>query len=240
VYSDFSIKNMGEDGPLVKLDDPKVEKVTGETYGGLKVLCENAVLQAFGENATILRPTYIVGPGDHTDRFIHYIHRPLLGGRMAVPGKPSNPLSYIDVRDLAKFTEHAIANNLSGVYNTVEKPNSANFGQLIETSISLSQSEVTTTWVDGEFLAAQQEMMGDSYAMFPMWHDQDNADFAGFTSQAKAEAVGLTHRPFKDTVTDTYNWWIEQSQARRDKRRIHITQEFEKALLLAWDDAKNV
>lgn len=235
VYSDFSIPDMTEDAPLAQLEDPTVEQITGETYGGLKVLCEQAVTDTYGARATVLRPTFIIGPGDHTDRFIHYIHRPLQGGRMAIPGKPDNPVSYIDVRDLADFVGHVVEKRISGIYNVVNKHKSATFGELIETSIAASKSDVETTWVNSEFLAAQQAEMGENYRMFPMWLDQDNPKYGGFPSQAKAVAAGLINRPFKYTVIDTYKWWVEQPQERRDKRRILITEEFEKSLLAAWD-----
>jgi 2'-hydroxyisoflavone reductase len=235
VYSDFSIKGMTEDAPLIVLDDPSVEQITGDTYGGLKVLCENAVVEHFGETATILRPTYIVGPGDHTDRFIHYIHRPLSGGRMAMPGKPSNPVSYIDVRDLAAFVERSVANKITGIYNMVEQPNAATFGELIDLSVALAKSDTEVVWLDSEFLEKQRELIGEGYAMFPMWHDQDNSEFSGFSSQVKAAKAGLVTRPFKETVTSTYDWWIDESQERRDKRRVHISDEFEASLLAAWD-----
>src|SRR5688572_9239527 len=52
----------GEDAALVELDDPTVEEVTGETYGGLKVLCERAAVERFGPATVVVRPTYVVGP----------------------------------------------------------------------------------------------------------------------------------------------------------------------------------
>ena len=167
VYSDFSIKDMNEDAPLMKLDDPTVEQITGETYGGLKALCEQAVTKHYGDAATILRPTYIIGPGDHTDRFIHYIHRPILGGRMAMPGTPDNPISYVDVRDLARFVERCLSKKVTGVFNMVNKPGEGNFGELMSMSTSLNESDVKITWLDTDFLAEQKEQMGDKIRSIP-------------------------------------------------------------------------
>ena len=39
--------------------------------GMLKVLCEDYVRQAFGALSSIVRPGYIVGPLDPTDRFTY-------------------------------------------------------------------------------------------------------------------------------------------------------------------------
>ena len=92
------------------------------------------------------------------------------------------------------------------------------------------------TWLDTDFLAEQKEQMGDKYAQFPMWHDQNGPDGSGSTSQARAIAAGFTNREFRQTVSDTHSWWIKQPQERKDKRRAHISADFEKALLAAWDD----
>jgi 2'-hydroxyisoflavone reductase len=54
-----------EDAPLAELDDPGTEEVTGETYGGLKVLCERAAVDRFGPSTVVVRPTYVVGPDDY-------------------------------------------------------------------------------------------------------------------------------------------------------------------------------
>ncbi|MDQ3930372.1 MAG: epimerase, partial [Chloroflexota bacterium] len=50
-----------EDAPLQSLEDPTVEEVRGDTYGGLKALCEQAVQEAYPGRALIVRPTLIVG-----------------------------------------------------------------------------------------------------------------------------------------------------------------------------------
>ena len=47
---------------------PDTEDVTEETYGPLKVACELVVKEAFGDRPAVIRPGYIVGPHDPTDR----------------------------------------------------------------------------------------------------------------------------------------------------------------------------
>lgn len=55
VYANFSKMNQAEDAPLARLQDATTEVIDGETYGGLKVLCEQAAENAFPERALILR-----------------------------------------------------------------------------------------------------------------------------------------------------------------------------------------
>ncbi|NJN19836.1 MAG: hypothetical protein HC822_28170 [Oscillochloris sp.] len=43
VYPEYSKIGIDEDDPVGTLEDPTVEEITGETYGPLKALCEQAV-----------------------------------------------------------------------------------------------------------------------------------------------------------------------------------------------------
>ena len=55
VYADDRTPGQDEFAPLARLEDPTVEEVTGESYGGLKVLCEEAVGDVFPDRAAIAR-----------------------------------------------------------------------------------------------------------------------------------------------------------------------------------------
>ena len=46
----------------------------------------------------------IVGPGDQTDRFTYWPVRIDRGGEVLAPGNPSDPVQFIDARDLAEWT----------------------------------------------------------------------------------------------------------------------------------------
>ena len=73
------------------------------TYGAAKAQCERITLDAFGDRGIVVRPTYIVGPGDTTDRFPYWPLRMAQGGETLRPGKRDDPVQFIDVRDLAEF-----------------------------------------------------------------------------------------------------------------------------------------
>jgi 2'-hydroxyisoflavone reductase len=184
VYKDFLKKNMDEDSPLAEIDDPTSEDV-GKYYGALKVLCEQRVRENFSKAATILRPTFIVGPGDHTDRFIHYFDRPMKGGRMAMPGTPENDVGYVDVRDLAEHVVRSLENIKPGIYNMVNKPMAANFGELMKQSIALSKSDVELIWMDQAFLSKQEEIGDSIFGPFPMWVSSET----GFSTESQKRAV---------------------------------------------------
>ena len=92
-----------EDAPLAQLDDPSTEEVTNETYGGLKVLCEQAAVDAFGPDTAIVRPSYVVGPDDLTWRFSWWVDRIGRGGVVPVPEPKDSPMQWVDARDLGAF-----------------------------------------------------------------------------------------------------------------------------------------
>ncbi|MGH2736128.1 MAG: NAD-dependent epimerase/dehydratase family protein, partial [Actinomycetota bacterium] len=101
VYRDFSQAGLTEDAPLATLSDESVEEVTYETYGGLKVLCEEVVRAEYGDRCTVVRPHVVVGPHDDTDRFTYWVARTARGGDVLVPGRRDKPVQFVDARDLA-------------------------------------------------------------------------------------------------------------------------------------------
>src|SRR5581483_5696245 len=102
-YADNSIENQDERAKLATIADPTVEKVTEQTFGPLKALCEKAAADAFPGHATIVRPGYIVGPDDPSGRFTYWPVRIDRGGEVLAPGAPTDPVQIIDVRDLGAW-----------------------------------------------------------------------------------------------------------------------------------------
>jgi len=117
VYADYANPVTGEELPLRELSDPTVEELTGDTYGGLKVLCERAVQEVFGPGALIIRPGFIVGPWDATDRFTYWMRRIQRGGEMLAPGQPDDPMQVIDARDLAHFVVRLVEHRVVDTFN---------------------------------------------------------------------------------------------------------------------------
>lgn len=95
----------GEDGTLL--------------YGGIKVAGENAVREAMGEHAFVVRPGLVTGSGDRSDRFGYWPGRFARGGRVLVPDAPGQPIQYLDVRDLARWIVDAGEKDLAGTYDGV-------------------------------------------------------------------------------------------------------------------------
>ncbi|HEX6637378.1 MAG TPA: NAD-dependent epimerase/dehydratase family protein, partial [Steroidobacteraceae bacterium] len=128
VYDDMQDPPILETHKLAAIGDMPQDKLEGDNYGALKVLCEKVVQDSFGKRATILRPTYICGPGDVTDRFTYWPFRVAKGGEMLAPGTPDDPIQFIDVRDLAGFVRRCAERGTAGIYNLVTPPRWATMG----------------------------------------------------------------------------------------------------------------
>src|SRR4029078_10085664 len=95
---------LDESAPVGNLDDPNVEEVTGETYGPLKALCEQAVEQALPGRALTIRPGLIVGPHDYSERFTYWVQRVAQGGEEPAPGWAQRHPPTHQARERAEMT----------------------------------------------------------------------------------------------------------------------------------------
>src|SRR5262249_8107696 len=91
VYDDAALgPGSAEDGPR----RPAVrdtEELLQETYGPLKVACEDDVTARYARRATIVRPGKVAGPHDPQDGLTYWVRRGARRGRGAPPGRPPPP-----------------------------------------------------------------------------------------------------------------------------------------------------
>ncbi|MEX0708780.1 MAG: NAD-dependent epimerase/dehydratase family protein [Woeseia sp.] len=231
-YADFGAP-IDEDAPLATIDDETVEEVTGETYGPLKALCEKRAAQEFGaDRLAILRPTYICGPGDRTDRYTYWPVRTGQGGDMLWPGTPDDQIQIIDVRDLANFVVDVAEQRITGTYNTVTPPGSFTMGQLLEDSLAVTAADTRPVWVAHGFLDANGATEGRE---LPIWVPPvADSRYAARVSGARAHAKGLKNRPTRETARDTVRWWKTLPAERTATMRAGLAPEREALLLAGW------
>lgn len=232
VYAGFAEKFMDEDAPLGTIEDETVEDVTGETYGPLKALCEQAAERAWPGRTANIRPGLIVGPGDPTDRFTYWPVRVSRGGEVLAPGTPGDGIQFIDGRDLANWIIHCVEANVTGVYNAISPPGHYSIEDLLTTCRTVSDSDASFTWASAAFLR-EQGVRG--WADMPCWLPPEG-EFAGFghVNTARADDAGLKHRPLADIVRDTLEWHATRPDERRSTLRAGITAEREREVLAAW------
>jgi len=230
-YADFARPN-DESSPRGVLANPDEEQITNDTYGPMKALCEDYVRQAFGARSSIVRPGYIVGPLDPTDRFTYWPVRVAGGGEMAIPGTPEDPIQVIDVRDLTRFMLDLVERRVDGFFNAVTPPGALTMGGMIDTCQRVSGAETRFTWVDEDFLAKQLKPEGMNFAPWsPMRGEEAGASLTGIT---RSFAEGLRSRPLDETVRDTLAWHATRPAERQAQLRSGLSPEREAQLLAAW------
>ncbi|MDY7227303.1 epimerase [Hyalangium rubrum] len=233
-YASDQTPREDESAPTAKLADPTVETMgtNYENFGGLKRLCEEAAEKALPGRVANIRPGYIVGPLDGSDRFTYWPVRFDKGGQMLAPGTPEDPIQVIDVRDLAEWLVKVVEDNTTGIFNATGPEKPWNMGGVLATCKKVTGKDTKLTWVPAEFLAKHGES-GDG--SIPIWMPPTGKTAgAHLRSNAKAVKAGLKFRPTSVTVKDTLKYFKELPEERRNKPRAGLTPEREAELLALW------
>ena len=189
-----------EGSPRAELGDmPSDEMLPDyENYGALKALCEDVVIEVYGERALIVRPGLIVGPHDPTGRFTYWPHRVARGGELVAPGPPEQQVQFVDARDLGTWLVELLERRESGAFNATHPGMS--FSGLVESCRHVTGSDAEPIWIDGDWLASQG--IGE-WMELPLWlHDPDWVGMMR-ADVSRALAAGLTFRPLEETVAGT-------------------------------------
>lgn len=237
VYADGSKPGMAEDAPLAVYKGKDAMAETQQAlmadienlYGPLKALSEAEVRKHFGERSTIVRPGYIVGPRDETDRFTYWPWRVAQGGEMLVPGDGLDPIQIIDGRDLGEWMIRLAEAKTYGTFNAVGPGYPLLMDAMLYGCQAVTANAVQFTHVSPQFLDEQK-------VDTPIWVPRKDNPFAGYgqVSNARAVAAGLTFRPFATTVADLLDWFHALPADRQAKPRAGITREREAELLALW------
>ena len=202
VYADFARPATSETAPLKVLADPATETLDGESYGGLKVLCEDAAMQGFAGRCLISRPGLIVGPHDPTGRYTWWVQRIARGGEVLAPGRPGDAVQCIDARDVAAWHLRAAEQGTTGIFNLTGPVMPTTMGEFLDTATHALHADVRLNWVAEDFLLAHGVA---PWSDLPIWlptasHGMHHTDIT------HALATGLQTRPMEQTVLDTAAW----------------------------------
>jgi 2'-hydroxyisoflavone reductase len=233
-YASFARPN-DEHSPTGTLSNPDIEEITDTTYGPMKALCEQYTMEAFKGRAAVVRPGYIVGPLDRSDRFTYWPVRASRGGDMLAPGTPQDPIQVIDVRDLAAWMMRLVTARTRGYFNADSPPRAFTMGTLVLACQRASpQSGTKVTWVPEDFLAAHWKP--DELDLPPWSPVSGDSAGASLTSVKAATAAGLRARPLEDTVRDTLAWFQTLPADRQAKLRAGLSPEKEADTLRLWHE----
>ena len=172
-------------------------------YAVMKTRSEAEVVRIMGEDRTILsRPTYMVGPGDRTERFTYWPVRIPRGGEVLVPGK-DDLVQFIDARDVAGFMVRLIEDRNVGAFNVAGPASPMGMNAFVHGAHAAFSNPVT--WVpitDYEFLE-EHGIIEMTPWVVPTGDNYGTAR----ASIDRAVDSGLTFTPLAETVWDTHEWW---------------------------------
>ncbi len=239
VYGSVGQPDTDETAPVAKYDGPDAMKETRDTvvashfalYGPLKALSEKEAEKWFPGKTLIIRPGLIVGPGDETDRFTYWPVRVARGGEVLAPGDPSDPVQFIDARDLAEWTIRMAEQGTTGIFNATGPAQRLTIGEMLNGIRSALGSDAKFTWVPANFLEAQKVA---PWSDMPVWVPPTGEDAGmGRISNQRAIEKGLTFRPLAETARDTLAWFKKQPKERQEKLKAGLTPEREAEVLKA-------
>ncbi len=216
----------GRDGlrPGADEDTPRrpprrdTEELDSETYGPLKVACEDDVLARYGSRATLVRPGKVAGPRDPSDMFTYWVRRASRGGRIALPADPAQPVQVIDSRDLARLVVRLVADDRPGAFQAVGPADPVTLGGLIGTCARVAGAEVEIVRVPDETATPLHPLVR------PNWLTQQR-------SAARARTAGMPATPLEVTAADVLAWDRERGEPPME---VGFSEEQEKALVAQY------
>ena len=187
-------------------------------YGPLKAECDLIVQEVFGDVATIIRPTVIVGPGDRSDRFTYWVDRFHRGGDILCPPDPDREAAWIDARDLSQWLITLAEEDQPGIFNAAGPAAPMNHEQVMWAFRSFTSGPVSLHWPTRQLI----DELGIRMPWF--WSGKNSRHIDASASIA----AGLSYRSLADSINDTYAWWQAQSADRRANARGWPTPEDER------------
>ena len=221
VYLPYLGTDLREDREVLLEDPPDTPADRRPSYGVMKALSELAAREVFGDDrAIIVRPTYIVGPGDpQISRFPYWPVRLRRGGEVLVPGHADDPVQYIDVRDLTEWMIRLAETSTAGTFNVAGPASPTGMHEFVYGMRATTNAEVEWIHVpDYEFLSEHRIQ-----SMLPWLMPVGDFEGSARINIERAKADGLAFRPLAETTQDVLEWW--DSDAVTDEQRRTLIEE---------------
>jgi len=238
VYYPYYNADLNENAPLVlkvpeNVDDED-EKYTYD-YGVMKANSEIKTRSIFGEDRSIIiRPTFMMGPADRTNRFMYWPTQLAKGGDVIIPGKQEDPVQFIDVRDIAEWMILLIENKTTGIFNGVGPASNMGIPAFAYGAHAAFSSNVNFVKIDDyEFLNTHKLEFQAPWVF-------QSEKYYGMSRVNNDLSInsGLTFRPLAKSIKDTHDWWY--SDAVTEKRRTEFKSDpdelhnRQKAIIQRW------
>lgn len=219
VYRDWPHAPVDEDSPLWPGDpdyDPGTRAWDADTYGPLKVGCEIACREAFGDDRLlILRLHEMIGQHQYAGALRSWMERMRRGGPVLVPA-PDRAIQPLDVRDVAVFLVDLVERGTNGVFNVAAPADGRTYGAMVRACADVVAADAggvpELVWADEDWLVEQGV---GQWTELPLWR---KAAATWDVSVDRALAAGLQSRPLAQTIADTWQW-LKSGEYTADHRR---------------------
>ncbi|MBS0580964.1 MAG: NAD-dependent epimerase/dehydratase family protein [Proteobacteria bacterium] len=203
------------------------EQLTAQSYPLMKAEGDRIVRALYGAAATVVRPTYVIGPGDETDRFTYWAARSAQGGTVVGPRADAVDLQTVDARDLCPWLITLLEEDASGIFNAAAPP--VPWDRVLEELRPLSATPV-------RFVRPPAAVIEELKVDFPLVSPSPTGHelFAHprtVFDGSLAQRHGLSYRRHADSGSATLAWWRAQTPERRAAARYWPTAEQERAIL---------
>ncbi|GAA1984126.1 NAD-dependent epimerase/dehydratase family protein [Catenulispora subtropica] len=213
-----------EDTPL-RAPIRDTEELLEETYGPLKVACEDDVRARFGARATIVRPGKVAGPHDPQTGLTYWVRRAARGGRVALPGRPEQPVQLVDSRDLARLIVRLLEDDRAGAFHAVGPAEAVTLADVIHACARAAGTSVEVVPVPWEAFEGE---------LFPLVREDPEEWATQRRDPARAVAAGMPQTPLATTIADVLAWDRGRGEPELDSG---FTQEQEAEVLAKYSPA---
>ena len=193
VYRDFGQPEMSE----------SAETRLGEDgYGGEKARTEKWLAQQFPDRYGVARCPSIFGPRDPGSS-LHYWLRSLYNRQEIIgPGDGSDPVQFVDCRDVAAWVINCTEQQRVGVYNTTGA--TISFREYLAHCKTAVQSDCQISWLSGDFLYEQDV---EAFVELPLWFPEEEDPGFFRISSEMARRDGFRTRQPSETLRDAWTWY---------------------------------
>ncbi|HKE37621.1 MAG TPA: hypothetical protein VKB39_09315, partial [Candidatus Baltobacteraceae bacterium] len=137
----------------------------------------------------------------------YWCERAMRGGKFIAPAPAERPAQFVDVRDVARFVERAIARNIGGTFNVVGPKEAATMGSLVEDCTRAARERGAPpsepVWAGETFLL---ERGVQPWTELPVWVPGDDMRGLLQIDRSKADAAGFELRPGIETAGAVMDW----------------------------------
>lgn len=199
-----------EDAQLLPVNDTPANVLTPDSYGALKRLCEKAALAHFGHSALILRPSIIIGIGDHTERTLFWLRLAAIHGKRIDFAGREPVVQLVDVRDLARFTARCVEAHRQGAVNVCGEP--VGLCTLLDSMEAMTNRQLSRTSVHVQDLPALNLTRLPYYESGRLArHDTTLSNTWGFSGRKLQDSLKDIHNNYQRHGFTMHNFLAEEA-----------------------------